>query len=55
MKWVKNVAPFVPKNATVDSECSELRKFTVTTVFASAQWNIHLVMLCLHVALVPVK
>ena len=55
MKWVKNIAPFLPKNAIVDSECSELCKLTVTTVFASAQCNIHLDMLCLQVALVPVK
>lgn len=55
MKWVKNISPFLPKNVIVDSECSELCKFTVTTVFASAQWSIHLVMLCLQGALVPVK
>lgn len=38
LKWVRNIASFSPKNAVVDSECSELCKLTVTTVFASAQW-----------------
>lgn len=59
IKWneLKTSPPpnFLPKNKILYSKFCELCRSTVTTVFASMCWVLHHVMLCLQVALAPVR